>query len=107
MRIVESSNLQSQKRVSTAVFFIIFMQVMLLPKFSRFVKYLLTVINKQRFSLIAPQHPKKAMTKIMEPITIVAVGATSKLYSSGITSVILSYPTTYKIPMANRTPPAA
>lgn len=35
----------------------------------------ITVITMQWFSFTAPQHPKKAITKIMTPTTIKTIGA--------------------------------
>lgn len=51
----------------------------------------LTVVSMHGLSLTAPQHPKKAVMKITEPMTIDKIGAILKL--SGITlvtSVMLS-----------------
>lgn len=51
----------------------------------------------QGLSLTAPQHPKKAVTKIIAPITIDKTGASSKL--SGISLVASVMSSLNRIPM--------
>ena len=47
----------------------------------------LTVTIMQWLSWMAPQHPKKAMTKIIDPITIKTIGGAEKFTCSFTLSI--------------------
>lgn len=63
-----------------------------------------TIIRKHPFSLIAPQHPKKEIKKMTQPITMTRMGI---VLITGIKSEMLPTETSTAMPMPTKAAPAS
>jgi hypothetical protein len=66
----------------------------------------ITVVSMQVLSLIAPQQPKKAVTKMTEPMAMRRMGGSPKWYLSGMKFWMSSFLSLRRMPKASKPAPA-